>query len=154
MEAMAPWLLLIIAALIVACVSFYYQIKQVESQARGEQSVIADELRDAEEALLSALDKIQRMDRVLSARERALTPPPADSASLETQNLPVPESEREEPPAGRIARREVRAPAATSNCQTRATALAREGLAPAEIARELELPVGEVELALALSQSG
>src|SRR5690349_21349572 len=79
MEAMAPWLLLLIAALTVACVSLYFHLRQVESQSRGEQSIITDELREAEAALTSALEKIQRMDRELAARERALADAPAAS---------------------------------------------------------------------------
>src|SRR5690348_4967463 len=69
---MTPWLLLIIAALIVGCVSLYFQLRQVESQSRGQQSVIADELREAEAALLSALEKLRQMDTVLVVRERNL----------------------------------------------------------------------------------
>src|SRR5436309_15048325 len=80
MEAMTPWLLLIIAALIVACVSLYFHLRQVESQSRGEQSIITDDLREAEAALTSALEKIQRMDRELAARERALVDPGVVSA--------------------------------------------------------------------------
>src|SRR5438067_1380941 len=75
MEAMTPWLLLIIAALIVACVSLYFHLRQAESQSRGEQSIITDELREAEAALTSVLEKIQRMDRELAAREKALAEP-------------------------------------------------------------------------------
>ena len=72
MEAMAPWLLVIIAALIAVCVSLYFQVRQVQSEGRGTQSFIADELRDAEAALLMALERIQRMDRVLTIREKAI----------------------------------------------------------------------------------
>jgi hypothetical protein len=55
---MTPWLLLIIAALIVGCVSLYFQVRQGESQSLGRQSLMTDELREAEAALLSALEKV------------------------------------------------------------------------------------------------
>src|SRR5438445_11264800 len=92
MEAMTPWLLLIIAALIVACVSLYFYLRQVESQSRGEQSIITDELREAEAALTSALEKIHRIDRELGTREKALV----DPMSASTQ--PEPRTPAAEPP--------------------------------------------------------
>src|SRR5947207_455320 len=72
METIAPWLLLLMAALIVACVSLFFQLRQVESQSRGRELILSDELRDAEAALLSALEKVRKMDTSLAAREHEL----------------------------------------------------------------------------------
>jgi hypothetical protein len=218
-ESMGPWLLLVIAALIVACVSLYFHARQVESQARGEQSVITDELRDAEAALMSALEKLQRMDSALAAREQALTKalgpdvfnrvPAERVVSSTTARDPAPvtvppepvrsaegeELEREPWPGSSITRREERARVLASpgvsalplaqeearpgarpplfggkgeensgqwmhapgarqpphaGWRLRAVELAQAGNTPLQIARDLELPVGEVELALAL----
>ena len=169
---MTPWLLLIIAALIVACVSLYFHLKQVESQARGEQSVITDELRDAEAGLMSALEKIQRMDSALAARERllsAVVPIPGSRVSSEHAETP-PARATDDPDAERSGRvsglmtgeRDAEipnpvallttpsAPASPRGWRARAAELAREGRTPLQIARDLELPVGEVELALTL----
>jgi hypothetical protein len=194
MEAMGPWLLMIIAALIALCVALYYQARQVQSEAGGAQRFIADELRDAEAALVAALDRIQRMDSVLSAREKALaaaghdalvaepvpTSPDRGASAAESVRLETPtrtstaslvSSDAQRPPqveAGADASVEDDAPpvAATHESTTpldlkptepahgewrsRAAGLAVAGLTPLQIARELELPVGEVELALAL----
>ena len=194
MDAMTPWLLLIIAALIVGCVSLYFQLRQVESQSLSRQSVIADELRDAEGALLSALEKLRQMDTVLAVRERNLASGEASWSGVrlrgtshvrslaETEQDPGDRSGpagREEPmvsvsgspraptsdggseterrgdPAwGRGAPRQPAAHAAKRTgppWRDRAADLARNGMTARQIARKLELPVGEVELALTLA---
>lgn len=194
MDAMTPWLLLIIAALIVGCMSLYFQLRQVESQSLGRQSVIADELGDAEAALLSALEKLRQMDTVLAVRERHLAsgegvplPERPARAPLDCrggievegdQCQGTPAAERQQ---GSVAMRVTPAPpahdltvragqnsgpwwpsgaaiapgadasrAASRPWPGRAAALARTGMTARQIAQELELPVGQVELALAL----
>lgn len=183
MDPTTPWLLLVIAVLLVGCVSFYHQLRQVESQSRGHQSVIADELRDAEAALLSALEKLQKIDTNLSTRERQLS----DSGSViltDRPGQPAPEPEdvipgggqgrsgSEPPPAPSAYRPSWDEPAAASRENGPHPALssplprlleerpgvgddpvlelARRGMTVRAIARELELPVGQVELALSL----
>jgi hypothetical protein len=194
MEAMGPWLLMIIAALIALCVALYYQARQVQSEAGGAQRFIADELRDAEAGLVAALERIQRMDGVLSAREKAIaaagrgapvaesmpaTPNErsntAESMRLEApmptlaagavptdpQTLPQDDASIEEtvgddgkpvpaPRESRISLDQQPTGSAHGEWRSRAVGLAVAGLTPLQIARELELPVGEVELALAL----
>ena len=149
METMVPWLLLVIAGLIVACAVMHSRLRETESATRGQQSVIADELREAEAALVSALDRLRRMDQELSARESNLSrqlwePPPPQapprlSPVLHPQDLP---SNQASVPSEH--------PSLTVSWRARAIDLARQGLTPLQIARELELPTGEVELVLAL----
>jgi len=124
---MTPWLLLIIAALIVGCVSLYFRLQQVESHSLGRQAVVADELREAEAALLSALEKVRQMDAVLANRlVRSQLGSGPDASRVETaEPLGLP-------------------------WRGAAVELARTGMTAREIARELELPVGQVELVLAL----
>jgi hypothetical protein len=198
MEAMTPWLLLIIAALIVACVSLYFHLRQVESQSRGEQSIITDELREAEAALTSALEKIHRIDRELGAREKTLADPmPAAAPSESRMRVPEPPVDpslrpgAEFDPETPAARTEIRldphgsgkfdsppVPAdpgegtlppqserrgntstagerdwSLTDWRDRAAEMAQDGMTPRQIARALELPVGEVEFALALRSS-
>ena len=182
MEPMVPWLLLVIAGLIVACVLLHSQLRQVESTARGRQSLIADELRDAEAGLLSALERVRHMDQELGAREDRLVSlpfwpaaPPSVAlaapnphgagefaqAGRETEEISsnhVVDGRQERPtilpaPSGEVNAAPVvsrRTPPAPGEWRLRALELARSGASPREIARELELPVGEVELALAL----
>jgi hypothetical protein len=195
---MTPWLLLIIAALIVGCVSLYFQVRQGESQSLGRQSLMTDELREAEAALLSALEKVRQMDTVLAVRERNLATreelslpegrrgaasgsrglaavdrgpgngedpaareDPPDAASRGPQ---APASDRgsgTEPPR-RPARGTGAAGASSAHgpeqagrpWQDRAVALAGTGMTARQIARELALPVGQVELVLALAPPG
>jgi hypothetical protein len=187
---MTPWLLLIIAALIVVSVSLYSYARQVESQTLGQQLVVADELREAEAALLAALDKVRQMETALAVRERNLA---RDEVSTTGGRLPetdrwtcashrsVEEKQVErhsttrstEPASGstlllRAERAAGSEPAGTAQrsivrpeChkekeasirlwQARALELAETGITAAQIACELELPVGEVELVLAL----
>jgi hypothetical protein len=180
METIAPWLLLLMAALIVACVSLFFQLRQVESQSRGRELILSDELRDAEAALLSALEKVRKMDSSLAARERDLAerhqPPsttrsPDDRQSMavrsrpaaiivgprrasgEVRLTPAPADRGQEGPlpgAVRDARRTRRVMPSVAHWRLRAIELARTGRTPLQIARELEQPVGEVELVIAL----
>jgi hypothetical protein len=192
MEAMAPWLLMIIAALIAVCVALYYQARQIQSEAGGTQRFIADELRDAESGLVSALERIQRMDSVLSAREKALaaagreepSAAPVSSspivsgaegvrreslahesvartAASDAQSAPHVEIGADEgcgddgrpiPATPERVTALNQPPTGFAHGESRALAvsLAVAGLAPLQIARELGVPVGEVELALAL----
>jgi hypothetical protein len=194
MESMVPWLLLVIAGLIVLCAVMHSRMRETESATRGQQSVITDELRDAEAALVSALERLRRMDQELSERERDLShsyrePPPAP---VETPRLrPAPATDEptgrltgavppiERPPvrqpsarrdaeplssdpcagggslfstgsSGRPSAKRNAGPAPKTSWRTQAIQLSRRGLSALEIARELGLPVGEVELVLAL----
>lgn len=132
---MVPWLLLVIAGLIVACAVMHSRLRETESATRGQQSVIADELRDAEATLVSALDRLRRMDQELSERESGIA-----------QRL------RESGDRFHVDRAPVAAPGAS--WRREAVELWRRGMSALEIARELELPVGEVELVLALECPG
>jgi hypothetical protein len=173
MEPMVPWLLLVISGLIVTCALMYSQMRQVETTSRGRQSIIADELRDAEEALLSALERVRRMDQELAARESRLTStsgplaPPTFTEPFQTGGLRGVTSE--DPPqvrsaadggarAPKDARRRVgdqpapRPASEPADWRARAVECSRRGASPRQIAQELGLPVGEVELVLALER--
>jgi hypothetical protein len=190
MEPMVPWLLLVIAGLIVACAVMHSRLRETESATRGQQSVITDELRDAEAALVSALDRLRRMDQALSARESGLSQRLWEPQSAPSPSLVPPTRELTEGPdatAGMPARRSIEQPTASRESESsaqdsrvaggglfstaaggrssvgrsnrtqtsvpwraRAIELAQHGLSPLEIAQELELPTGEVELVLAL----
>lgn len=194
MDSMVPWLLLVIAGLIVACAVMHSRLRETESATRGQQSVIADELRDAEAALVSALERLRRMDQELAERERDLShsyqepvPAPRDvprprptAAAEELTGRPagtVPPIERPpvRPPSGwrdtdlsstdpvatggslfsvgasgRPSASRNSSPASRTSWRAQALELSRQGLSALAIARELELPVGEVELVLAL----
>jgi hypothetical protein len=197
LDAMTPWLLLIIAALIVVSVSLYSHARQVESHTLGRQLLVADELREAEAALHAALEKLRQMDTMLAVRERTLasdgwrpiadgqcapSPPTAlamdrdDGGRLPGAGALDPSgaaaggqardggatirlraegeegSQAGEKRVGRTARPpRVNTGEGTGRVwQARVVELARTGMVASQIARELELPVGEVELVLAL----
>lgn len=97
MEALAPWLLTAVAALLLASVVLYYHLRQVESAAEGRHSLFNDTLRDA------------------------------------ITDLAQP-------------------PAAAGDWRPRAVRLAAGGFTAAQIARELQAPLGEVELVVSLAQ--
>lgn len=139
MDAMTPWLLLIIAVLIVVSATFYYQLRQVESESLNRQSLVADELREAEAAFLAALDKLRALADDLEARRQYLAGERAELPAGRPQGSPRGRTDR--PPAAAV-------PAA-SGWRARAVELARVGMTPLQIARELEVRVGEVELLLA-----
>jgi hypothetical protein len=183
MEPIVPWLLLAIAALVVVCAALYSQVKQVESVTRGRQSLIADELREAEEALLSAIERVHHLDRDLAERERRLeaapAPPEASIRSGEPRAQEAPCLDRSVPPGrspqapcpplasdgGRlftdspslrnprstVPDRSVRA-SGQADWRLRARELAEEGHSSRQIARDLGVPVGKVELALSLDR--
>jgi hypothetical protein len=172
MDSMVPWLLLVIAGMIVLCTVMHSRLRETESATRGQQSFIADELRDAEAALVSALERLRRMDQELSDRESALSqcqrapepvlPPPVHTRSpvqrepglsslqrhIEGRDLFSTASDAHSPP-GRPAE-------STPGLSWRSAAIerSRRGMTALQIARELDLPVGEVELVLALDAPG
>lgn len=195
---MAPWLLLIIAALIVVSVSLYSHARQVETHALGRQLLVAEELRDAEAALHAALEKLRQMDTVLAIREHTLTregqvliamegrsgpvaadrgqavqaeekdaPDAPDQPDPQRPLSPVPEPSprigsfeaggRDRMPDAVICRSDGASPSARPGLSparewpARARELAAAGATAAQIARELEVPAGEVELVLALN---
>jgi len=76
------WLLVIITGLTVGCVVLYCRLRQMESVDRARQSLFADELRDAEAALLSALERVEAMDRRLASRERQAAEPAPRSRGM------------------------------------------------------------------------
>jgi hypothetical protein len=138
MDALTPWLILIITALVLVSVTLYFQLKLAESESRNRDSIHADELREVEAVLQAALEQAPHLESRAAAHERPAPDPLTPTASAETDPKPKYSS------TGRSA-----IPAAL--WRSRAADLARAGKSPLEIARELALPVGEVELALALS---
>jgi hypothetical protein len=184
MDPLVPWLLLLIAGLVVACASMHSRLREVESASNARQSIVADELKDAEVALVAALDRLRRMDQTLAEREsrlcgpaRSMAAPAAYDASLsgsagrsdclEDLDVPgggerparAPEPMRSHDPelprtssaSADLAGTGIRSPAAMPpDWRMRAVELAGTGLSCRQIARELERPVGEVELVLAL----
>ncbi len=178
MEPIIPWLLLVIAALIVVCAALYFHLRQVESASLGHQSLVVDEAREAEQALLAVLGRAQRLEGEMAAREERLSrlpwpdmPPPARPPDAgrpeESTGGDRPESagqvfrpltpdllaSHRDPghgpsPSDAPPRAAMGRPVAA--WRARAGALARAGMTTRQIAQELALPVAEVELALTL----
>lgn len=168
MDAMVSWLLLVIAGLIVLCAVIHSRLGETESATRGQQSLIADELRDAEVALVSALERLRRMDQELSNRESGLSQRQREPESTYLSPVDPPHSaQRKLDPVL------VQSPAAVGSLFSTAAAdrpmsgrpgastpglswrlaaneRSRRGMTALQIAREMHLPVGEVELVLAL----
>lgn len=197
---MTPWLLLIIAALIVVSVSLYSHARQAESQTLGRQLLVADELKEAEAALRSAVEKLRQMDTVLAVREQTLAREAIVPLAVSSSRAPEP-SGRAAPGDDRITGTDSAEPGhpgpeargggpdergrsiqvhedgdrdrvgtaaygwppqrtpmksedlSGRQWQARAIELTAAGWTASRIARELELPVGEVELVLALNTS-
>lgn len=103
MEALVPWLLTAVAALLIVTVVLYYHLRCAESATEGRTAVFTETLQQA-------------------LRETRPTP-----------RLPARGS-------------------ANYDWRTQATRMARSGFTAAQISRELEVPVGEVELVVALAQ--
>jgi hypothetical protein len=113
MDALTPWLILIIAVLLLFWLSTYCRLRQLESELRNRESIHTEELQEAEAALRAALE---HAPRTLSPAAQHVT----DSGASATP------------------------------CRRRAAQMARAGKSALEIARELGLPVREVELTLSL----
>ncbi len=56
MEALVPWLLVLLSALSLACLVLYLHLRQAESMAQGRHELFNQELERAQTVLESALD--------------------------------------------------------------------------------------------------
>ena len=114
------WLLMVIAGLVVACLSLYVYAQRMESDSLMQRSLAEEELRTVEHALASAREQVQ------SQPIYPTLPAPAP-ASLSHS----PEDERFQA----------------------ILSLRRSGKSTNQIARELGLPMGAIELLLSLENS-
>ena len=110
------WLLLVIAGLVLACISLYFHVQRMESDALIQQSMVEEELRLVERALQAAQEQVHL---------QPIFPPTMSSPE---------EKEKQEGQLAIIFR------------------LRRAGVSLAQIARDLNLPLGAVETLISLER--